>query len=122
MHEMPFVMSLLREASEAAAREGLTRITGLTVSVGALSGIEPECVDLYFETASEGTPAEGARITYRIVPAGLCCKKCGTKYDYDPRGARRQERDPFLCPVCGGDGVLIRGTGTETTLESLTGE
>ncbi|MCR5093072.1 MAG: hydrogenase maturation nickel metallochaperone HypA [Lachnospiraceae bacterium] len=122
MHELPFVIKLLGEAEETARRENLARISRLRLRIGELSGIEPECVKLYFETASEGTAAEGALLDFCVEPAKLRCEACGTEYDFLPGHTVGSGRDPFSCPACGGSGTLIKGTGTEASLESLEGE
>ncbi len=120
MHELPFVMRLLEEAGQAAESQGLTRITELKVRVGALSGIEPECVRLYFETAAEGTPAEGAALLIDTEPARLICGDCAHAFPYIPSRSEG-EHEPFRCPVCGGEGVLDRKSAGKAELISLKG-
>ena len=120
MHELPFVMRLLEEAGEAARAQGLARITELKVRVGAMSGIEPECVRLYFETASEGTPAEGASLLIETEPARLICADCLHAFPFVPSGGE-EDYDPFRCPACGGEGVLDRKSAGKAELISLKG-
>ncbi len=121
MHELPFVMKLLSETDEIARTNGLDRIRRIRVEVGALSGIVPECVSLYFESASVGRAAEGAELIFTTDPAILKCGSCGKEFPHEPAEARRTGRDPFDCPACGGPGTLVKGTGAGTKLICVEG-
>ena len=121
MHELPFVMGLLEESERTAREEGLTQLTRICVEVGELSGIEPDCVRLYFETASEGTVAENAELEILKRPAMLQCVQCRLEFEHDVYAASGEGRNPFICPHCGGDGVLMKGTGTGARLLQVEG-
>ena len=121
MHELPFVMRLLAETDEIARENRMDRIRRIRVEVGALSGIVPECVSLYFESASEGHAAEGAELEFTEDPAILRCAECGREFPHEPGQAHVTGRDPFDCPVCGGPGILVKGTGSGSRLLSVEG-
>lgn len=113
MHELPMVMRLLNTVSEAAGREHLTRITCVNIRIGELSDLADACMQLYWETASEHTVCDGAVLNIRRAPARLRCLACGKVFPH---------LHDFVCPECGGEAVLIRGTGEGCVVESLEGE
>ena len=118
MHELPVAQSVIEQASAAAKQAGIARITGITLVVGQLSDVIDESIGMYFGILVEGTPAEGAKLEFVHKPCRLRCAACEAaerphEYDKPPRG--------FACPVCGADGVLIRGTGRELYIESIEG-
>ena len=121
MHELPFVMRLLAETDGIARENGMDRIRRIRLEIGALSGIVPECVSLYFESASDGHAAEGAELEFTETPALLKCADCGREFPHQPKEAHAAGRDPFLCPACGGQGTLVKGTGAGAKLISVEG-
>ena len=93
MHELPFVMRLLAETDEIARENRMDRIRRIRVEVGALSGIVPECVSLYFESASEGHAAEGAELEFTEDPAIL--RNAGGNSRMNPDRRMSQEEIPL---------------------------
>ncbi|MCI2048909.1 MAG: hydrogenase maturation nickel metallochaperone HypA [Lachnospiraceae bacterium] len=108
MHELPIVTGLIETLEDEARRRGLKKIMEVDISIGELSDVVDECVRLYFETASEGTVTEGAVLHFTKQPAMLRCEKCGFVFPH---------AGSFSCPQCGGNGILVRGTGTDCVIE-----
>ncbi len=113
MHELPMVLDLLELLEKKAKENGIHRITEVDLAVGELSGLVDECVALYFETASERTPAEGAKLKFTHRPAQFRCMKCGRTFPH---------QSGFTCPYCGGEAVHVRGTGAGFEVTGITGE
>lgn len=110
MHELAVTQGILNFALDEAAKRDAARITALTVSVGALSGIVPDCIETYFPLVAEGTLAEGAKLTFRRIPATVRCAECG---------AERELPDFRLrCPVCTSRKVELL-SGREAYIESI---
>jgi len=63
MHEQSLMKDLMVKIREVAAQQGVDRVVGVKVWLGALSHMSPEHFAEHFETSSAGTVAEGARIT-----------------------------------------------------------
>jgi len=92
------------------ARAGERRVAAVTVRAGVRHGIVAESMELAFDHAATGTPAEGATIAVVPLPAKLRCRHCGAECPtFDVIG---------VCPQCGDDDVSISG-GDELTLESI---
>ncbi len=78
MHELGVTQSMLDLALEYA--EG-HQITAINLRLGQAAAVVGESVELYFEYLSKGTPAEGARLNWEIVPLELTCQDCGEVAD-----------------------------------------
>ena len=67
-------------------------IRAITIEIGVLQQILPSALELAFEAVTRGTPAEGARLEWRVVPLELRCRACDLSYM--PLG------DFWVCPRC----------------------
>ncbi|HEX2999685.1 MAG TPA: hydrogenase maturation nickel metallochaperone HypA [Armatimonadota bacterium] len=110
MHEMAITDNILHIALAEAEKAGAHRITGITLVIGELSSVVDDSVQFYFDFLSKDTIAEGAKLTFKRIPATLRCRACGKTYP-------KQESD-FTCPSCGGDGMLT-GDAREFYIESI---
>lgn len=113
MHELPVAEDIVRVMEEEAKKSGLAKITRINLVIGELSSVIDESVQMYFELIAEGTPCANAKLSFEHVPAMLKCTACGREFPH--------ERS-FACPECGGDSVLLRGTGREFYIRSFDGE
>ncbi|MBP6788170.1 MAG: hydrogenase maturation nickel metallochaperone HypA [Candidatus Promineofilum sp.] len=106
MHELSITESIL----EIALRHsGEQRITDLRLVIGELSTLVDESVQFYWDIVSEGTPAAGATLHFRRVPAQLTCQTCG--HSYSPRQS-------LPCPACGSEEIRVVA-GEEFYLEAI---
>jgi hydrogenase nickel incorporation protein HypA/HybF len=62
MHERALMNDLMREIEEVARAGGATRVTRVSVRIGALAHFTPEHFREHFADASHGTLAEGAAV------------------------------------------------------------
>ena len=110
MHELSVTQSLLdlsmRHAEEARAR----RVTGLNLTIGALSSFVDESIQFYWEILSRGTICEGAHLNFHRLPAGLLCLDCGKSYTMN------SELHP--CPECHSSQIKIT-SGDDFRLDSI---
>jgi hydrogenase nickel incorporation protein HypA/HybF len=110
MHELSVTESLL----EIALRHGKTaearRITDLYLVIGRLSSIIDDSIQFYWDFVSKDTPAEGAQLHFRRVPAEFLCLECNQRY--------APGEDDFACPQCGSPRVKVEA-GEEFYLESI---
>lgn len=87
MHEMPVAQHILNLVLQAA---GPGRVTDIHLRAGELSAIVPASVELFFQHLSKGTPAEGARLHFEMVPLTMHCPDCGRPADL----SRWRDRPP----------------------------
>ena len=104
MHELSLVTSLLEIVDDHAKRHGFNRVTGLKLSFGKCSGIEPAALRFAFEVQSRGGMAEGAVLEFDIRPPIVYCFSCRQAFE-QPAGATG-------CPACSGEEIILAG-GTE---------
>lgn len=110
MHELAITQGIVNFALDEASRRGAEKVTALTVSVGALSGIVPDCIETYFALVAEGTLAEGAKLTFRRIPARVRCIDCKAESELPDFRLR--------CPACTSRSVELL-SGREAYIESM---
>lgn len=106
MHELSITESILEIALRHSDEQ---RITDLRLVIGELSTLVDESVQFYWDIVSEGTPAAGATLHFRRVPAQLTCQTCG--HSYSPRQS-------LPCPACGSEEIRVVA-GEEFYLEAI---
>ena len=106
MHELPVTKSILEIVLRHAHAQGVRRILAVDLAIGALSDLEGEWLQKYFDHLSRGTPAEGAELRIRRSPLTFLCDACSREYS-----ATREELDDSKCPSCGSrEGSIVSGT------------
>lgn len=111
MHEAAIAHSILKIVLQALPAHPV-RITKITLMIGALTGVAPECLDLYFTELAKGSPAEGAVIIVTPVAARLVCQQCGHQENYTVDSPLQ-----LTCPKCGG-GHQLQG-GSDLYIEQI---
>lgn len=106
MHEVGIARSVI-DAAVAAVPEGGS-LSGVTVSIGPMSGVVADSLQFGFEVASKGTPAEDADLEIVEVPLELRCPACESNFEADDAAVLR-------CPTCGGPADVISGNTTLVT-------
>jgi hydrogenase nickel incorporation protein HypA/HybF len=100
MHEYSIVQALVdRVDAEAKARHA-TGVHRLSISIGELSGVDPELLRTAYQTFRERTVCEKAELDLTFVAARWICENCG--YEIGPRLA-------LTCDVCGSPARLAEG-------------
>lgn len=102
MHEVSLVRSLLRQVAQIAAENGGGRVACVSVSIGAISGVEPQLVRDAFAQLSDQTCQPAAELLIDVVPATIVCCDCNHE--------TALTRFIFRCANCQSGRVrLIRG-------------
>ncbi|CBS89661.1 hydrogenase maturation nickel metallochaperone HypA [Azospirillum lipoferum] len=102
MHELSLCESIVAMVAESARREGLHRVTRVTVDIGVASAIDPDALLFCFPIVTEGTAAAEAELAVNRIALKARCAGCGT--DFSP------ETLISPCPACGGhDRTLLAG-------------
>jgi hydrogenase nickel incorporation protein HypA/HybF len=136
VHEYALAEGVVATALQAAAAEGLTRITRVEVAIGQLQRIEEE---LFAFALRQVLPAGDPRLTgvefhLRSAPARLRCRVCDTGFDLEQGagglGAQAGEAVHFVpevvhaflrCPACGSPDYEVR-EGRGVWIEGVEGE
>lgn len=81
MHEVSIMAEAVRLAAESAQAAGASRITGLRLRVGTLSGAVPEAMHFSWDVVRRDTIASDAWLEIETVPAAGWCRKCGAEFE-----------------------------------------
>ncbi len=76
MHELSLAQDLVEKILAIIKRENVKKVLSITVSIGALSGVEQNPMEFCFPEATRNTPLEGCG--FHITKQGLIvsCKDC----------------------------------------------
>lgn len=110
MHEVGLMQEAVRLALETAHNSGATRVHGLRLRVGGISGVVPDAMRFAFDMVCRGTAAEGARLEIDEVQARGWCPACEVEF----------AADDVLneCPQCHAVSAELRG-GRELEIASV---
>ncbi len=93
MHEMSICQGLLDQVERIAEEQRAARVDSIVLSIGPLSGVEPDLLSRAFEIARLHTVAENAVLEIRTGPVVVECRNCST------RGEAKVNH--LVCPSCG---------------------
>ncbi len=110
MHELALTEGILAIVEQESRKNAFSRVLEITLKVGELSGIVPDCLREFFPIASRGTLAEGAALVITPVPAAFLCADCGFEGPLP--------RHTACCPACGGTAIRMI-SGREFFVENL---
>lgn len=110
MHELGIAQEVLKIVQSSAQEHGGGRVSVLRLSVGEMSGVEPEALRFALEAISQGTSAEGMRVEIQRTPVQYCCGNCSAAWPFDDT---RTE-----CSTCGAAGATLRG-GDDLRVDSF---
>ena len=110
MHELALTEGIIAIVEQEGKKNGFTRVLEISLKVGELSGVIPECLLEFFPIASKGTLAEGAKLVLERVPAAFSCPDCGFEGPLPRHSA--------VCPDCGSERIRLI-IGREFFVENL---
>ena len=102
MHEYSLVEALVERVEAEARARRATAVHRVVVSVGELSGVDPELFRTAYETFRAGTLCQDAPLELRQVEADWRCPSCRRAI---ARGGA------LSCPACGRPAELASGSG-----------
>ena len=110
MHELAITQSMLDLVLAQAEKAGAKEVEKINLVIGEMTGIVEGCVQFYFDFLSKGTVAEGAYLSFKMVPLTTRCRDCDKPFE-------PKEFD-WTCPHCGGNSMEIIA-GRELFVESI---
>jgi len=93
VHEMSICQGLINQVEGFAREHGANRVDLIVLSVGPLSGIEPELLKRAFTVVRMETVAEKAELEIETGPVMVECRSCGSSGEV--------QVNSLLCPSCG---------------------
>jgi hydrogenase nickel incorporation protein HypA/HybF len=107
---MSLCEGVLQVLKEQAVSQGYSRVKGVWLEIGALSGVEPEAMAFSFDAVMRGSLADGAKLEIIHLPGVAWCMQCGKPVEVAAR------YDP--CPDCGSYQLQVTG-GDEMRIKEL---
>jgi len=81
MHELFVTKSIHRITLKHALQNNVTKVLTVNLEVGALSDLQNEWLQKYFDRLSKGTVVEGAKLNIVRVPAVIYCSDCHQPFE-----------------------------------------
>ena len=104
MHELAITQSMVDLVLEQARKAGAKRVGKINLVIGEMTGVVGDCVQFYFNFLSRGTIAEGAALSFVMVPPKARCQGCNKLFEL-------KEFD-WTCPYCRGNSLqIVAGKG-----------
>lgn len=93
MHELSVCLSLVQQVDAIARERNAARVTRITLSIGPLSGVEPDLLEHAYPLASAGTVAAEAELVIESAEVVVRCSECESETTVTP--------NKLLCGSCG---------------------
>jgi hydrogenase nickel incorporation protein HypA/HybF len=113
MHELQITERILEVVLEHARGQDVSKVVRIHLRIGALSDLEDEWIQHYFDYLSRGTVAENAILAITRTGAVLSCKSCACSFE-----VKREELGQARCPDCGEAGLELIA-GREYLIENM---
>ena len=110
MHELAITQSMFDLVLQQAEKAGAKKVGKINLVIGEMTGVVGECVQFYFNLFSQETLAEGATLSFTMVPPKVQCRECSKTFEL-------KEFD-WACPYCQGNSLEIIA-GKELFVESI---
>ena len=100
MHEVSLVAALVDQIQEVAHKESFDRVLEIRIAVGALSGVDPSCLEFCYPEVTRDTVLEGSKLILEWLGVELHCKKCG-------RESMPEDPSALFCHHCQSGEVVV---------------
>ena len=110
MHELAITQSMFDLVLEQAEKAKAMKVGKINLVIGEMTGVVGDCVQFYFGFLSQGSIAEGAALSFKMVPTMARCQECGKTFEL--------EEFDWACPYCQGNSIEIVA-GKELFVESI---
>lgn len=76
MHEWSLCERIVEQVEDIVRQEKAAAVKTLTLSVGAMSGVERPCLEFAWEAMKKGTLVEKSVLEIEEVPVKILCNEC----------------------------------------------
>ena len=83
MHELSLAESILESIVEKSITLNFSFVRDITLTIGALSCVEPDSLQWYLTEISESTPLANTNIHIIKTPGKMYCNHCQQSFDSD---------------------------------------
>ena len=110
MHELAITQNMFELVLKHAEKAEAKKVGKINLVIGEMTGVIGECVQFHFNFLSQGSLAEGAALSFTMIPPKARCRSCG-------KASELREFD-WTCPYCQGNSLEIIA-GQELYVESI---
>ena len=110
MHELAICNALIGQLEKVAREQDARKVVAIVVRIGPLSGVESALLQRAYLVASQGSVAESAERTLKLMPIRVYCRDCGAESD--------AVINRLICAECGGWKTTLI-SGDELLLERV---
>jgi hydrogenase nickel incorporation protein HypA/HybF len=114
MHELAVCQALIEQVERVARQNDARRVVSIVITVGPLSGVEPQLLEHAYPIAAAGTIAEHASLVVETVPVRVRCRTCSAETDAQPNSIVCGACGDWQVDVTGGEEMLLRRVEIET--------
>ena len=107
MHELAVCQGLMRQVDRIAAREGAEQVTLIRLSIGPLSGVEPQLLRDAFPIAAAGSVAAAAELQIESQAVRVRCLSCGAESEAQANRLVCGECGDYRTQLLSGDELLL---------------
>jgi hydrogenase nickel incorporation protein HypA/HybF len=104
LHELSLAQSIVGTLLEVAESNAAKRVLGVRMEVGELALVNVDQLEWHIQFLVNGTVAEGVRVEWIHVAAGIRCLDCGYEGEVRRKGGDEAlvlSGLSFDCPRCG---------------------
>jgi hydrogenase nickel incorporation protein HypA/HybF len=110
MHELSIAKNILETVQEHVPAEKRSRISKVTMEIGAASGVVADALVFAFDAIVHDTPMRNAALDTVIIPFSVMCHEC--------RRESQNESGYMTCMFCDSPNVTVL-SGTEMVLKQI---
>ena len=81
MHELTVTKNIYQIVQKHAIKNNVKKVLSVNLEIGALSDLQNEWIQRYFDRLSRGTVVEGAKLKITKVPAVFQCNQCRKSFE-----------------------------------------
>jgi hydrogenase nickel incorporation protein HypA/HybF len=108
MHELSVCLSLIEQIQRVAEENGAQSVTRIELSIGPLSGVEPELLRNAYPLAVAGTIAGDAELIITISEIRVTCNECGAESAASVNRLVCGECGNYRTEVTSGDELILQ--------------
>ena len=114
MHELSVCQALIEQVERVARDNDARRVVSIVITVGPLSGVEPQLLEHAYPLAAAGTVAEHASLVVETVPVRVRCRTCGAETEVSPNRLVCGACGDWQADVIGGEEMILKRVEIET--------
>jgi hydrogenase nickel incorporation protein HypA/HybF len=119
MHELAVCQAVIEQVERISRGNGARRVLSITLSVGALSGVEPRLLEHAFPLAAAGTVADRAELVVESVPVKVRCRACRAETVAAPNRLLCGACATWQVDVIAGEELLLQRVEIEKVAEAV---